>query len=253
MAAPAVAPNLTDEQLGELLAVLSDAGSVELKLTVPESDQLSVARSLGLDPVDAQIRQVFFFDTPALGLNAHGVVVRARRVQGRGGDSVVKVRPVEPGALPPRFRNARGMKVEVDAMPGGFVCSATMKRSVDNSDVAAAVAGDVPLTTLFSDKQRAFLDAHRPAEVSLADLSVLGPVLVLKLKLRDAGRPFVAEMWLFPDNSRVLELSTKCTPDDAFQAAAEARVFLAGRGVDLSGAQETKTRRALEFFAARLE
>jgi len=35
-----------------------------------------------MDPLDAQIRQVFSFDTPDLALNAKGVVVRERRVQG---------------------------------------------------------------------------------------------------------------------------------------------------------------------------
>ena len=35
-------------------------------------------------------------------------------------------------------------------------------------------------------------------------------------------------------------------------AAAETRAFLTGQGVDLEGAQETKTRKALEFFSARL-
>ena len=33
------------------------------------------------------MRQVFFFDTPALDLERRGVVVRARRVQGKGDDS----------------------------------------------------------------------------------------------------------------------------------------------------------------------
>jgi inorganic triphosphatase YgiF len=37
--------------------------------------------ALGLDALDAQIRQVFFFDTPDLDLNRAGVVVRARRIQ----------------------------------------------------------------------------------------------------------------------------------------------------------------------------
>jgi inorganic triphosphatase YgiF len=36
-----------------------------------------------MDPLDAQIGQVVFFDTPDLTLNTHGVVVRARRVQGK--------------------------------------------------------------------------------------------------------------------------------------------------------------------------
>jgi hypothetical protein len=56
----------------------------------------------------------------------------------------------------------------------------------------------------------------------------------------------------YPDNSRVLELSTKCDPQEAFLVAAETRAFLSRRRVDLSGKQETKTLRALEFFAARL-
>ena len=83
---------------------------------------------------------------------------------------------------------------------------------------------------------------------------MLGPIFVLKLKFSPKGfdRKLVAEFWLYPDESRILELSTKCAPRDAFAAAAETQAFLAARGVDLTGEQETKTRRALEFFSARL-
>jgi hypothetical protein len=63
----------------------------------------------------------------------------------------------------------------------------------------------------------------------------------------------VAELWVYPDGSRILELSTKCAPSEALQVAAEARAFLMGRGVDLGGEQETKTRAALEFFSGNLE
>jgi hypothetical protein len=59
-------------------------------------------------------------------------------------------------------------------------------------------------------------------------------------------------MWLYPDNSRILELSTKCAPSEAFDVAAETRAFLNTRGVDLGGDQETKTRKALEFFSTQL-
>jgi hypothetical protein len=59
----------------------------------------------------------------------------------------------------------------------------------------------------------------------------------------------VAEMWSYPDGSRVLELSTRCATTDAFQAAAEARAFLVARGVEVTGEQQTKTRKALEYFA----
>ena len=62
--------------------------------------------ALGLDPLEAQIRQVFFFDTPELALDKHGVVVRARRIQGKGDDSAVKLRPVVPAELPDDLRRS---------------------------------------------------------------------------------------------------------------------------------------------------
>ena len=251
--APA-APRLSDEQLPELIELIKQADSVELKLTLPESAHYTAAAALGIDPLDAQIRQVYFFDTPDLALNRSGVVLRARRVQRKGGDCVVKLRPLVPSEVPDDLRESSGFTVEVDAMPGGYVCSGTLKRGVGNADVRQVAAGDRPLETLLSKTQRAFLSEHAPKDVSLDDLSLLGPILVLKLKFEPEGfeRRLVAELWMYPDNSRVLELSTKCDPGEAFQAAAEARAFLTGRGVDLTGEQEAKTVKALEFFAARL-
>ena len=55
---------------------------------------------------------------------------------------------------------------------------------------------------------------------------------------------------MYPDGTRILELSSKCPPAEMFQVAVESRAFLAGQGVDLSGEQQTKTRTALEFFSA---
>ena len=89
-------PSLTDEQLPELMSLMRGSDSVELKLTVPAAQQRAAVRDLGLDALDAQIRQVVFFDTPDLALDKAGVVVRARRIQGRGGDSVIKLRPLDP-------------------------------------------------------------------------------------------------------------------------------------------------------------
>ena len=105
---------------------------------------------------------MFFFDTPDLALDAAGLVVRARRVQGGSGDSVVKLRPVEPTELPKRIRRSDAFTVEVDAMPGGFVCSGSMKGAVDAADVRDAVRGGRPVRKLFSKQQRAFYDEHAP-------------------------------------------------------------------------------------------
>jgi len=250
----AVVPALTDEQLGELLSLGKQADSVELKLTVPQSNQRTTVRALGADPLDAQIRQVFFFDTPDLQLNEHGLVVRARRVQGKGDDTVVKLRPVVPDDLPKAVRRSESFVVEVDAMPGGYVCSGSMK-GVAAAPVRETLAEQRPLRKLFTKEQREFFAAYAPEGVTLDDLSVLGPLFVLKLKLVPEGleRKLVGEMWLYPDGSRVIELSTKTTPADALMAAAEVRVYLSRLGVDLGGEQTTKTRKALEFFSGELQ
>jgi hypothetical protein len=110
-------------------------------------------------------------------------------------------------------------------MPGGYVCSATMKDG-----------------------------AHAPDGLALEDLSVLGPILVLKLNFRPAelDRKLVAEVWSYPNGSRILELSTKCNPGDAAHTALELRGFLADRGVEVSGQQQTKTRTALTYFSKQL-
>jgi hypothetical protein len=250
---PTTAPTIASEDLPELLHLIEGADSVELKLTVSETEQRSAIEALGLDPLDAQIRQVFFFDTPDLALDGAGVVVRARRVQRKGDDTVVKLRPVIPVQLPGHVRNAETFGVEVDAMPGGFVCSGSFKGAVAAGRVRETVTGRRRLQKLFSKEQRAFFAEHAPEGVTFDDLAVLGPIFVLKLKVAPAGfgHKLAVEFWLYPDESRILELSTKCEPADAFRVAAEARAFLTERGIDLSGEQATKTRRALEYFAAR--
>jgi hypothetical protein len=135
-------PTFTGEELVRLLALIKESDSVELKLTVPEGRQRSTVLALGMDPLEAQVRQVVFFDTPDLALDAHGVVVRARRVQGKGDDSVVKLRPVVPDQMPEELRRSPAFRVEVDALPGGFVCSATMKGAVRTGAVRSALTSE---------------------------------------------------------------------------------------------------------------
>ena len=156
------ASTLSSEQLTVILGLLRRVDSVELKFTVPDDDRRSAVAALGIDPLEAQIRQVVYFDTPDLQLNQRGVVVRVRRVQGKSGDSVVKLRPVVPDELPTSVRNVSQLHVEVDAMPGGFVCSGTMKAKLDPAKVKETLAGRHPLGKLFSREQRDLYANARP-------------------------------------------------------------------------------------------
>jgi len=254
MSQAVVAPTLTDDQLREVLRLIQGADSVELKLTVPDEDRRRTVMALGMDPLDAYLRQVVFFDTPELALEQAGLVVRARRSQGRPDDSVVKLRPVIPGELPEEVRAADMFGVEVDAMPGGYVCSGSYKHELKGGPLKQTVARERPIHKLYSKEQRAFYESHAPNRIDLDDLAVLGPINLLKLKYSAEGynRKLVAELWMYPDGSRILELSTKCKPKEAFQVAAETRAYLSDRGVNLSGEQQTKTRTALEYFAKEL-
>lgn len=245
---------LTDDQLEDLLRLAGGADSVELKLTIPESEHRATTTALGIDPLDAQIRQVFFFDTPDLKLNQLGIVVRARRVQGRGDDSVIKLRPVAPQDMPEELRKSPNLVVELDAMPGGYVCSASMKgipKKATVRDVTSGTGGSIK--QLFTKEQRSFYDDHVDG-IELDELSILGPITVFKHNSRpkDLGRKLVGEMWLYPDYSRIIELSTKCAPTETLEVAFSTRRFLEKRGIDLSGDQQTKTRTALEYFTSLL-
>lgn len=246
------ARTLSAEELNQAFKLSKKSTSIELKLTVPATGHRATIKSLKLDPVEAQPRQAFFFDTPNLDLFKAGVVVRARRFQGGGGDTVVKLRPVDPDKIDPELRRSASFKIELDAMPGGFVCSASFKGACTGKEVLEMTAGEVPLSSLFSKGQRAFYEAHAPAGIDMDSLTTLGPVFLLKSRHqpKDYDRRVTTEMWLYPDGSRILEVSTKCLPAEAFQAATEFKDYLVRCGIPLSGAQEPKTGTALQYFKA---
>jgi hypothetical protein len=245
---------LTDTQITQVMGVLADLDSVELKLTVPANARQAVINGLPIDPVEAEPRQVFFFDTPKLALNEAGIVVRARRIRGGAADTVVKLRPVVPSQLPESLRRSGACKVELDVIPGGYVCSASLKGGATGEEVKAAVEGKFALSKLFSKEQRAFYKEHAPRGLTMDKLVVLGPTYLLRSRfyMKQLDRKVTAEYWLYPDGSRLLELSTKAVPREGFQVAVEFRAFLADRGIDMSGEQQTKTASALKFFKAQL-
>jgi hypothetical protein len=245
-------PTYDAARLGELLQILPDVDAVELKLTVPDSDQRPLLRVLGIDPLAAEIRQVAFFDTTDLRLSAAGLVIRARRTQRKPADVTVKLRPMLPADVPEGLRQLAGFKVEVDASPTGFTCSCSLTAEVPDRKASELMLGTRALAKVLDESQREIVADRLPEGVALGDLRVLGPVQLLKVKFtpEELPRKLVGEMWMLPAGRRILELSTKCKPGDAFLVAAETKVFLSTHGVDLTAPQETKTKSALAALAA---
>ena len=250
---PAAPKPLTGLQLAEMLKLLKGADSIELKLTVPTGEQRSAIAGLGMDPLDAQVRQIVFFDTPDLALNNAGLVVRARRVQGKGDDSVIKLRPVVPDELPSSLRKIAGLRRR-----GGRDARRVRLLGVVQGDagdrrrVRKVLLRRAPHPQAVHDRSSVPSTPRMPPRASGSTTCPLGPITAMKLKFqpKEFPRPIVAELWLYPDGSRILELSTKAPPAEGFQVAAEARAYLASKGVDISGEQQTKTRTALEYYTA---
>jgi hypothetical protein len=256
-AQPALAKPLSREEVAEVFKLIKGATSVELKLSVPLAGQRATIKSIGLDPVEAQPRMAFFFDTPDLALNRAGVVVRARRIRGGDADTVIKLRPVDPSAIDPDLSRSAAFKIEVDAMPGGYVCSASFKGVCTGEEVLDVTSGELSLRKLFSKEQRDFYDAHAPAGITMDKLVILGPTFLLKVKhqpkTKEFDRPITVELWLYPDGARVMEISTKCLPKEAFQVAADFKSYLASHGIVLGADQSAKTKTSLEYFSAKLK
>jgi len=248
---PGTPPRLTDAEIMGAVNLLKRDESVEFKLSVSDTDRYSTVKALDMDVLEAELRQVVFFDTPDLKLNRAGLVVRARRTR-KGGDTVVKLRPIIPDDLPDRLRRSSSFTIEVDMMPGSCVCSGSLKGKTDNAIVKEVLQGKRAIRKLFLPEQRALYKEHAPKGLDLDSLTPFGPINVAKLKFFPGafdGRFIVAELWFYPDGSRLLELSTKCMRDDAFRAMVETRAFLEKHGVRSNGEQQTKTRKALQYFS----
>lgn len=166
---------------------------------------------------------------PDLTLGAAGIAVSARRIQGGEADTVIKLRPVVPDELPKDIRQSESMKVVVNILPGRFVASSLMKGKTDPDDVNKAVAGELDCKEFF-EETKGFFKIYKPDNVKISDMVPLGPILTLKLKIPEEGpgRGLAAEAWFYRDNSRILELSTKCKPDETFQLMVDTKSFLQG-------------------------
>ena len=166
-------------------------------------------------------------------------MVRARRIQGKGDDSAVKLRPVVPGQMPDKLRRSPAFRVEVDALPGGLrllgraeglrcappTCATRWPESGRCASCSPRSSG------------RSTPSTRRPASASTTCPSS-GPIFVLKLRMTppELGRRLVAEMWAYPDGSRVLELSTRCATDRGVRGR--------GRDARVPGRRTASTSRA---------
>jgi hypothetical protein len=241
---------MPDEPLRTSVTIDPAIRAVEVKITARVEDEDLVLALLARTKEEPESRTVYFFDTPGLTLFDAGLVLRARKVRGDEDDSTVKLRPVDPATISEAWMANEAFEVEMDRVGDKEVISAKLSEPQDRGEIDEAVAGERPLRKLFSADQERLVAEFGPAEVGWDDLVVMGPIDVSKWKVEWDGfdREVVAERWLLPDGSDLVELSVKVEPDEVTSVSEEFLALLEGFGLEIEGDQQTKTRGALQFF-----
>ena len=207
-----------------------------------------------LDEDSADVRVIYFYDTPRLDLFRAGVALRARLVKGDDDDSTVKFRPVDAVAIPEEWKEREGFKLEADCAGTRVVCSASLTVVQRRDEIDEVAEGKRPIHRLFSKEQERFLGAFYRGTVDFEKVRVMGPIRVLRWKSEhdDFPHELTTEEWRLPNGDDLVEVSIKVPPAEAATAAKAFDRHLRTLGLDPQGAQETKTRTALEYFAREL-
>jgi hypothetical protein len=225
--------------------------AVEIKVTVRPDQELRAERAMEVNEDTAEVRVLYFYDTPHLELFNAGVALRARLVKGDDDDSTVKFRPVEAAKISPDWKKLKGFKLEADCVGDRVVCSASLTALQGRDEIDDVAKGKRAIDKLFSKDQERFLSEFYKGPVDFGKLRVMGPIRVLrwKLKHKDFPHDLTLEEWRLPDGNDLVEVSIKTSPENAQQAQKDFDIHLRELGLDPEGAQETKTRTALEYFA----
>ena len=239
---------------GKIMKMVSGAEAIEIKATIPDAQIENALTRFNLTLDNDEERYIYFFDTPALDLLKAGIIARARRVIGEEHDSTIKFRPVIPEEVSDNWRNYNGFKIEADASEKGLVKSASFTMPVKNGLIKAVVEGKKPIAKLYTKKQEEFLAEMGSNPIDFSALAILGPLKAHRWKFEVPACPWkiTAELWRREDGARLMEVSIKTPTVQAAAAIGGFKAFLAEVGVEHDRDQQTKTRWALDYHAAKI-
>ena len=148
-----------------------------------------------------------------------------------------------------------GFKLEADWVGDRVVCSASLTALQKRDEIDEVAEGKRAIGKLFSKDQERFLSEFYKGPVGFGQLRVMGPIRVLRWKPEHETFPheLTLEEWRLPNGEDLVEVSIKAPPDEALRARKDFDTHLRELGLDPEGAQDTKTRTALEYFAKTLK
>lgn len=225
--------------------------AVEIKVTIRPDQELRAERAMEVNEDTADIRVIYFYDTPDLDLFEAGVALRARLVKGDDDDSTVKFRTEKEAKVSPEWRKLDGFKLEADCVGDRAVFSSSLTQLQKRDEIDEVAKGKRAIHRLFSGDQERFFHEVYKGRTGLENLCVMGPIRVLRWKLEHRNFPhrLTVEEWRLPNGDDLVEVSIKVPPAEARRAQKAFNDHLEEFGLDPQGAQETKTRTALQYFA----
>lgn len=240
---------------GSISKMVFGADAIEIKATIPDAQIENALIHFKLTFDNDEERYIYFFDTPTLDLLDAGIIARARRIVGGEHDSTVKSRPVAPEEVSDKWRKSKGFKIEADASEKEVVKSASFTMPVEKGLIKAVVEGENSIAKLFTKEQEDFLAEMANYPIDFSSLAVLGPLKANRWKFEDQACPWeiTAELWRREDGERLMEASIKAPIAQAAAAIGGFMAFLEEVGAERDIKQQTKTRWALNYYAAKLK
>ncbi len=223
-------------------ALAEAACPVEIKLLLsPPTIQTAIA---SLSFRKETTTHVYFFDTDTLELLKQGVIVRVR--QGAANDLTVKVRVPEGSD---RFDNSQlreHFPCEIDRTGAGENTSYSVPRKYETSQVPEM---GTDISSLLSPSQERLLREARVA-IDWARVTRIADITATKWESTGQSpfRKLALELWEWPAG-KILEISTKVSPDAGPRKYAELQQLANMKGLSVSAEQGTKTKTVLETMA----
>lgn len=229
--------------------------AVEIKVTIRPDQELRAERAMLVNEDTADVRIIYFYDTLALDLFNEGIALRARLIKGDDDDSTVKFRSDRITSVSSEWNQHDGFKREADWVGDRAVYSASLTCPQQRDEIDEVAKGKRSIDKLFSKDQERFLKEFYKGPVDFGKLCVMGPIRVLRWKLEHENFAYelTVEEWRLPNGDDLVEVSIKVPPDEAAQARNAFHQHLEALHLDPQGAQETKTRTALQYFAEVLK
>lgn len=223
----------------------------EIAASLKEESLPLLYKNLQLENYEMKKREIYYFDTEKLDLYNSNLILRARIKSIFKGSVTVKLRPLNPKLVPPRFFSMKGFKCERDLrVNGGDKISCSLKRKMSTRIIKEYVGMGRNIWDLFTADQHSFIFHFLPETLKELNLKVIGPV---KSHYWDffpgaLGIECTADYWVLPSGTKILELSTRFPMEEEEKYISLFEDYLQDKQIELTEKPISKTSVVLKEF-----